>query len=81
MNSNLFHNLVNIATLLIAMVTAILVATGCVEGPDGSLSCEGSFIPVEWTTWLIAALMAIKMLVNIARDGLSGLTKKQPPVQ
>lgn len=81
MNSNLFHNIINVVTLLIGLLTAILVATGCVESPDGNLTCEGSFVSAELVGWAVAILMFLKMLVNVVRDGFGGLAKKQPPVK
>ena len=81
MNSNLFHNIVNILTLLIGLVTAVLVTTGCIEGADGSLSCEASMVDPSLLAWIIPILLILKMMVNIARDGITGLTKKQPPVE
>lgn len=80
MNSNLFHNLANAAALLVAVITGILVSTGCIEGPDGSLSCEASSLSPTITVWAIAILMVLKLLVNVVRDGVTGLTKPQPPV-
>lgn len=80
MNSNLFHNLVNVATLVLAGVTAALLASGCVE-VEGSLSCEASFISPELSAIIITVLMVLKLGVNIIRDGIKGLAKKQPPVE
>lgn len=81
MNSNLFHNLANVASLLLALGTATLLWSGCTIAVTGSFDCSTSFINPAYTTGAIAALQAIKMAVNIARDGLSGLTKRQPPVK
>lgn len=81
MNSNLFHNIVNVATLLLAGLTAALLASGCVETANGTLSCEESFISPSLSAILITGLMILKLLVNIVRDGITGLVKKQPPVQ
>lgn len=81
MNSNLFHNLVNFATLILAGLTAALLASGCVETSAGTISCEESFISPNLSAIIITVLMVLKLAVNIVRDGITGLTKKQPPVQ
>lgn len=81
MNSNLFHNIANIASLVLAAGTAILMASGCVTLPTGNFDCSASWINPAYTTGLIAALQATKLLVNIIRDGLGGLIKTQPPVK
>lgn len=82
MNSNLFHNIANIVSLVLAFGTAALVALGCttVEA-TGALECSQSSINPAWTTAAIGILQVMKLLVNTVRDGLSGLTKPQPPVE
>ncbi|WP_438752076.1 hypothetical protein [Pararhizobium sp. O133] len=81
MNSNAVHNILNVIIALLALATAILLATGCTTLAGGDLECSGSFIDPTYTTTVIAALGVFKTVINIARDGLSGLVKKQPPVQ
>lgn len=81
MNSNLFHNIANIASLLLALGTAALLWSGCTMTVAGSFDCSTSFINPAYTTGAIGALQIIKMAVNIVRDGWSGLTKPQPPVE
>lgn len=81
MNSNFFHNLVNVVTLVLAGATAALLASGCVETSAGTISCEESFLSPSLSAIIITILMGLKLLVNIVRDGITGLTKKQPPVQ
>ena len=81
MNSNLFHNIANIASLVLAGATAVLMASGCTVSPTGAFDCTGSWINPVYTTGTVAALQALKLVVNIIRDGLNGLTKPQPPVQ
>lgn len=81
MNSNLFHNIANVASLVLAAGTAVLVASGCVTTVTGTYDCSGSWINPTYTTAAIAALQFGKLLVNIVRDGITGLTKPQPPVQ
>lgn len=81
MNSNLFHNILNVAIALIAAFTTFLIATGCTALPTGALECSASWIDPKWTTIAITALAFLKTGVNIVRDGFSGLSKKQPPVR
>lgn len=81
MNSNLFHNVANIASLALALGTATLLWSGCTITVAGSFDCSTSFINPAYTTGAIAALQALKMAVNVVRDGWAGLTKPQPPVQ
>ncbi len=81
MNSNLFHNIANIASLVLAALTAVLMTSGCITLANGALDCSGSWINPTYTTAAIAALQALKLVVNIVRDGLGGLIKPQPPVQ
>ncbi|TCL70525.1 hypothetical protein [Rhizobium sp. BK251] len=80
-NSNLVHNLLNVAIILIAAITAGLSAYGCTTLPNGSFDCTASTIPPEWSGFIIAALGVLKVVINIGRDGLTGLAKPQPPVQ
>jgi len=82
MNSNLFHNIANIAMIVIAGVTAVLTAMGCTTLPSGELECSNiTFLSPTVATLIITAIGIVKMLVNIVRDGVSGLAKRQPPVQ
>lgn len=81
MNSNLFHNIANVASLLLSLGTVVLVWSGCTTTVVGSFDCTASFINPAYTTGAIAALQVIKMGVNVVRDGITGLTKPQPPVQ
>lgn len=80
-NTNLFHNIANVASLALAGVTAMLLASGCRQGADGLFDCTTSWINPTYTTATIAALQVIKLIVNILRDGLDGLARPQPPVR
>lgn len=80
-NSNLIHNIMNIAIALLAAVTAFLLATGCTALPTGALECSQSWINPAYTTVVVAVLGFIKTGINIVRDGLAGLFKEQPPVK
>lgn len=78
MNLNMIHNVIN---LLIAGLGAILLASGCVATATGTLDCSASWIPPQFTALAITALAVLKVVMNIFRDGLTGLWKVQPPVQ
>ncbi len=81
LNSNLVHNVLNVAIALTAAVTAGLIATGCAALPNGGLECSQSWINPTYTTAAVAAMGVAKSLINVARDGFSGLVKPQPPVE
>lgn len=81
MNSNAFHNVANVASLVLAALTAILMQSGCTGLPNGNLDCSSSWINPAYTTGAIALLQVAKLIVNVVRDGLGGLTAPQPPVQ
>lgn len=81
MNSNLFHNLANVAIAGAALGTAILMATGCTTLATGVLECSQSVVDPQLTTYAIAGLGTLKIIVNLFRDGVTGLVKPQPPVQ
>lgn len=76
LNSNLIHNVLNV---IIALAGAVLWL-GCDFLPDGSAACAQSFIPPEWAVPIATLSAAIKLIINIQRDKLSGLVKAQPPV-
>lgn len=80
MNSNLFHNVLNVAIAVLGALTAFLLATGCTQTAAGVLECSKSWIDPTYTTVAISILSVVKVLVNVFRDGLTGLTKPQPPV-
>jgi hypothetical protein len=80
-NSNLVHNILNVAIALTAGVTAALLATGCTTLPTGGLECSASWIDPTYTTVAVTGMGVLKSVINVARDGFGGLFKKQPPVQ
>jgi hypothetical protein len=80
-NSNAFHNAANIASLVLAGATAMLLASGCTQVSAGTFDCTGSWINPAITTVAIALLQVVKLAVNIVRDGLGGLIRPQPPIQ
>ncbi|ENN87812.1 hypothetical protein RHSP_47659 [Rhizobium freirei PRF 81] len=79
-DTNMLHNALNILITLSALLVAILLATGCTQLADGLLECSQSFIGPGYAAGAIAALSALKIAVNIMRDGVAGLIKPQPPV-
>jgi len=80
-NTNLFHNIANIASLALAGTTAMLLASGCSQNADSLFECSNSWINPTYTTAAVAGLQGIKIVVNILRDGFDGLLKQQPPVR
>lgn len=66
LNSNTTHNVINVLIALIAALTAM----------DWTL-----FVGPETAATVIAALAALKTVINIVRDGFTGLVKEQPPVE
>ncbi len=81
MNTNLFHNIANVASLALAGTTAMLLASGCSQNGDSLFDCSQSWINPTYTTAAVAALQGVKLVVNILRDGFAGLVKQQPPVR
>jgi hypothetical protein len=65
-NTNLIHNILNIA---IAIVAALSV-------PEIS-----GILPPEWGVAIAGFLSTAKVVLNVIRDGLTGLVKEQPPVK
>ncbi|MDE1994384.1 MAG: hypothetical protein KGI75_17910 [Rhizobiaceae bacterium] len=80
LNTNMLHNILNILIALSALTIAVLLAAGCTQSADGTIECSQSFIGPSYTAYVVAGLSALKLSINIARDGLSGLIKPQPPV-
>lgn len=71
MNTNMIHNILNV----IALIIGVLITT---DWTQFGLSAE--------TAAYIAGLVliaqnVIKLLMNVIRDGLTGLVKEQPPVK
>jgi hypothetical protein len=81
MNANAFHNILNIVAALLGLLIAIMLYLGCVQLPSGDLDCSASSIPPSLAGWLLAAFGILKGIVNMGRDGIGGLFKRQPPVQ
>lgn len=83
MNSNLFHNLANILTVVLGVLVAVLLASGCTGDftTQSIADCSGSRIDARWLSIAIAVVGGLKIGVNVVRDGLAGLSKPQPPVE
>lgn len=80
-NSNLVHNLLNVAIAILAGLTAFLMATGCTTLATGLLECSQSWIDPTYSTAAVAILGFVKTVINVVRDGFAGLFKSQPPVK
>lgn len=65
MNTNLIHNILNTAIVVIPALEALDLAP--LVGPDKALV-------------IVAVLGLAKIAINLVRDGLFGLAKEQPPV-
>lgn len=67
MNTNAIHNVLNVAMIVVAGLAGFDYAG---LGLDPVMAGK-----------IVAGLGAIKMVINVLRDGVTGLTKPQPPVQ
>lgn len=67
MNTNLIHNILNIAMVVVAGLAGFDFAG---LGMDPALAAK-----------IVAGLGTLKVIINVLRDGLAGLVKNQPPVQ
>jgi hypothetical protein len=65
MNTNLLHNILNVALAIVAILSLPEVA---------------SFLPPEIAVMVAGAVGTAKLMINVIRDGITGLTKNQPPV-
>lgn len=79
-NTNMLHNVLNVLIALSGLLVAVLLATGCTQLADGILECSQSLISPSYAAVGVAILGALKIAVNIMRDGVGGLIKPQPPV-
>ena len=80
LNTNTLHNVLNVVMAASAAGTAFLIASGCTTSTAGAIECSQSWINPTYTAAAVAALGTLKIVINIARDGFSGLIKPQPPV-
>lgn len=65
MNSNLAHNIINVLMILIPALAEF----------DWT-----PFFSMETSLKIVGGLGLLKLLINVVRDGFTGLTKEQPPV-
>lgn len=80
-NANTLHNVLNVASVVLAGVTAAMLASGCTQSATGTLSCSASWIDPTWAAVILSAIGVLKLAVNVGRDGFGGLIKRQPPVE
>jgi hypothetical protein len=66
MNTNLLHNILNVLMILIPALEAF----------DWT-----PFFSQEVALQVVGGLGLLKILINLIRDGFTGLAKQQPPVQ
>ncbi len=66
MNTNLLHNVINV----------LLILVPALEQFDWT-----PFFSERTALQIVGALGLAKILINVIRDGVSGLAKNQPPVQ
>lgn len=71
MNTNFFHNLLNVIGLIIGSILLV-------DWTGLGLSAETAAVI---SSSLLVADKVIKLTINISRDGVSGLVKRQPPVE
>ena len=65
-NTNLLHNCLNIAIITIPALE--MLDWMPLVGPENALK-------------IVSTLGLVKIIINLVRDGLSGLSKQQPPVK
>jgi hypothetical protein len=66
MNTNALHNVINVLMILLPALAEF----------DWT-----PFFSVETSLKIVGALGLLKLLINVFRDGFTGLAKEQPPVQ
>lgn len=78
MNTNLIHNIIN---FLVIGLPALLLGTGCVQLAGGNLDCSASWLDPQIVLYATGALGVLKVLLNVFRDGITGLWKAQLAVR
>ena len=71
MNTNLVHNILNASGLLFGMLAVTDLSTL-------GLSQETA---IHAAAWFLLLSNSAKLLMNILRDGVTGLAANQPPVE
>lgn len=77
LNANAVHQYINLAQGALA---GLLASSGCITLANNVTDCSASTIPPQYVAWAMLALVVLKFVINIGRDGLTGLLKIQPPV-
>jgi hypothetical protein len=67
MNTNLIHNILNLAIVIVGALAVQDVWVGIV-GPVLALK-------------IVTVLTGVKLVMNAIRDGIKGMVKNQPPVE
>lgn len=70
MNANLFHNILNIAFLIIGVLVTF----------DWTVFGFDAAVTVKIVGALVLVQSLLKLGINITRDGVTGLVKPHPPV-
>lgn len=82
-NANTLHNGLNVLLTLAGAVSAVLLFSGC-TAYSVAIVCTESWLP-PWTIApmlsFVAGVGALKLLMNVKRDGVGGLTAPQPAVR
>ena len=71
MNTNFFHNLLN---LLFGLIGVLVLTDWTAFGvqADTGVQIVGALLVVQ---------NVLKLIINVSRDGVTGLVKEQPPVR
>lgn len=86
MNTNAWHNIFNIVSLIVGGISWVLLQLGCTEDPvSHAIACSAD-LPLDpsWLRVMTAVafvLPGIKLIMNAVRDGFGGMFKPQPPVE
>ena len=79
--SNWVHNALNVASATVAAMTLFAMSAGCEFTATGELvSCDESWIPPKLAMIGIFVAQALKLFINVMRDGIGGLYKAQPRI-
>lgn len=81
LNANTIHNILNALLVLVGAATGGLLAAGCTQAATGAIDCTHSFVNPTYAGYIMTAIGVLKFIMNIARDGVTGLVAPQPPVQ
>lgn len=79
MNSNFFHNILNVLIAIAGFGSAVLLAFGCTATGTG-YDCTQAIISPELLGFAAGGLGVLKLVINTVRDGFRGLTNPQVQV-